>query len=104
MTRLSTTDPGRAMKHDETCVLGHVASKQCSSRMMLAIRVAGGLAGFAFCFTDWMCAAEASGRTTANAKESKKIEQRAFGKLPDGTEVQIYTLTNQNGMVAKVTE
>jgi aldose 1-epimerase len=32
------------------------------------------------------------------------IEQETFGNMPDGREVKIFTLTNQNGLRAKVTE
>ena len=32
------------------------------------------------------------------------VEQRVFGRMPDGTEVKIYTLKNGRGMTAKVTE
>ena len=35
-------------------------------------------------------------------KDLPQVE--SFGKLPDGREVSLFTLTNQNGMVAKVTE
>jgi aldose 1-epimerase len=35
---------------------------------------------------------------------SPGIEHKVFGKLSDGTEVRIYTLTNGKGMVAKVAE
>src|SRR5437899_3645829 len=33
---------------------------------------------------------------------SSSIQKSAFGKTPEGTEVELYTLTNQKGMVAKV--
>jgi aldose 1-epimerase len=32
-----------------------------------------------------------------------KLEQQDWGKLPDGTAVKLYTLTNRKGMVAKIT-
>jgi aldose 1-epimerase len=38
------------------------------------------------------------------AQRASGIEQRVFGRTPDGAEVRIFTLTNANGMVAKVTE
>jgi aldose 1-epimerase len=40
--------------------------------------------------------------TTAGATAGPKIERVKFGTLPDGTEVDLYTLTNGN-MVAKIT-
>lgn len=39
----------------------------------------------------------------AMAKEST-VKEEVYGKMPDGKEVKIYTLTNKNGLVAKVTE
>lgn len=35
---------------------------------------------------------------------SGSVEIESFGQLPDGTDVKIFTLTNKDGMVAKVTE
>jgi aldose 1-epimerase len=32
-----------------------------------------------------------------------RVQKSSFGKLPDGTAVDLYTLTNANGLVAKVT-
>ena len=31
-------------------------------------------------------------------------KQEVFGKMPDGREVKIFTLTNKNGLKARVTE
>jgi aldose 1-epimerase len=45
--------------------------------------------------------------TSSDSGEKKmtmKLEQKVFGKTPDGTEVKIYTLGNRKGMVVKVTE
>ena len=33
-----------------------------------------------------------------------KVQQTPFGQMPDGTAVSLYTLTNANGMVAKITD
>ena len=33
-----------------------------------------------------------------------KVEATVFGKLPDGTDIKIYTLSNSKGITAKVTE
>src|SRR5260370_16446794 len=33
---------------------------------------------------------------------SSSVQKSGFGKTPEGTEVELYTLTNQKGMVAKV--
>jgi aldose 1-epimerase len=33
-----------------------------------------------------------------------KVVQAPFGQMPDGTPVSLYTLTNANGMVAKITD
>ena len=32
-----------------------------------------------------------------------QVRKSSFGKLPDGTAVDLYTLENANGLVAKVT-
>ena len=32
-----------------------------------------------------------------------RVERSTFGTLPDGTAVELFTLTNANGLVAKVT-
>lgn len=44
--------------------------------------------------------AEASGGQPKQMKSS--VTQASYGKLPDGTEVDVYTLKNKNGIVAKV--
>ena len=41
--------------------------------------------------------------STGAARQAHRIEAHAFGRAPDGTDVKIYTLTNANGVVAKVT-
>jgi len=41
---------------------------------------------------------------TTQAIVSPPIQQETFGKLPDGKEVKIFTLSNANGFRAKVTE
>jgi aldose 1-epimerase len=44
-------------------------------------------------------------RATArpNQTATMKLEEKEFGKMPDGTAVKLFTLRNRNGMVAKVT-
>jgi aldose 1-epimerase len=41
-------------------------------------------------------------QTAAKGAESK-LKKESFGKLPDGTEVDSYTLTNKNGVEVKIT-
>jgi aldose 1-epimerase len=44
------------------------------------------------------------GAPSATLRHAEKVERRSFGTTSDGTDVGIYTLTNANGMVAKVAE
>lgn len=37
-------------------------------------------------------------------ENSNGVQERVYGTLPDGREAKIFTLTNQNGLIAKVTE
>ena len=48
----------------------------------------------------------ASSTRTIDAASTKpmKLEQKVFGKTPEGAEVKIYTLSNRKGMTAKVTD
>mgnify|MGYP000653057850 CR=1 FL=1 len=47
-----------------------------------------------------------NGCSMFNSGEKKimKAELNAFGKLPDGTDVKVYTLSNTKGMRAKLTD
>ncbi len=40
----------------------------------------------------------------ATVTTSSGLQQETYGKMPDGTEVKIFTLTNKNGLKARVTE
>src|SRR5260370_21386844 len=42
------------------------------------------------------------GADTPERNMWSSVQKSAFGKTPEGTEVELYTLTNQKGMVAKV--
>src|SRR5215831_21365119 len=38
----------------------------------------------------------------ARKKGSSKVEQNSYGKMPDGTPIEMYTLSNANGMRAEI--
>ena len=61
------------------------------------------LAGFAL--STFLALAGCS-TTPANSspKSKMKVEATVFGKMPDGTDIKIYTLSNSKGMTARVTE
>ncbi|MBI1225493.1 MAG: galactose-1-epimerase [Bacteroidetes bacterium] len=45
-----------------------------------------------------------SNQTSQNANEKKaKVTKEVWGKLPNGTDIDLYTLTNYNGLEAKIT-
>ncbi|HEY1122265.1 MAG TPA: aldose epimerase family protein [Haloferula sp.] len=46
----------------------------------------------------------AAGKDSDAASSTSKIPVETFGKLPDGREAKIFTLTNKNGLRAKITE
>ena len=54
-----------------------------------------------------LSAAEANGSETikpAAMETTSTMKQQVFGNMPDGREVKIFTLTNSNGLTARVTE
>ena len=64
-------------------------------RIPLALALGAGLAGLA------LSAADAQPEKKPKP-EKPVLEKRAFGKTPDGTSVDLYVLTNTNGVQAKV--
>ena len=40
----------------------------------------------------------------ADSNSSNKTKVESYGKLEDGSEVKIFTFSNKNGMIAKITE
>jgi hypothetical protein len=41
-------------------------------------------------------------RANINGDKKMTIKKQSFGKMPDGTPVELYTLTNTNGLEAKI--
>jgi len=46
----------------------------------------------------------ASCQRPADMEITSTLKQEVFGNMPDGREVKIFTLTNRNGLTARVTE
>jgi aldose 1-epimerase len=57
-----------------------------------------------FTFSAVVVALTACQAADDKAESANSVTEANYGKMPDGREVSIYTLTNENGMVAKVTE
>jgi aldose 1-epimerase len=51
------------------------------------------------CFTQ-ACANKETSKETSDVKND--VKKQAFGKMPDGADVELYTLTNANGMQAGI--
>ena len=67
---------------------------------------AAGLRGLACCAMAWRASrqpAEPPGPGEEVTPMTAQVRKSSFGKLPDGTAVDLYTLKNANGLVAKVT-
>src|SRR5437899_11294824 len=55
---------------------------------------------------EWVTLIAAADPTATRAGDktmTTKIQKSVFGKMPDGTVVDLYTLTNTKGVVAKIT-
>jgi aldose 1-epimerase len=63
----------------------------CGRALVLALTMAAGLAG------------HASGSTPTEGTLMTRITEQNWGATRDGTAVKLFTLTNQNGMVARIT-
>ena len=44
------------------------------------------------------------GGSADSSSSSSSVSEALYGQMPDGAEARIFTLTNANGMEAKVTE
>ena len=51
-----------------------------------------------------MAAATLAGAVQIGTASAEKIAMETFGKLPDGKEAKVYTLTNKNGLRAKLSD
>lgn len=54
-------------------------------------------------FTGGCQSGGATGDDKATGRKSGQVAQSDFGQTPDGKPVELYTLTNKNGLVAKIT-
>ena len=66
------------------------------------------LAGFAASAITLVCLAQtpakkAPAQKTPAKKGSSLVKAQPFGQMPDGTPVEIFTLTNSAGMTARIT-
>lgn len=57
-----------------------------------------------FCFVSALAISLWIGHQTPVMGNQSQVTQEIYGKMPDGQEVKIFTLTNSNGLRAKVTE
>jgi aldose 1-epimerase len=63
------------------------------------------LAFVSLCFCGWWVTGipvDAGPKAKGGAKVQAGVSHVPFGKTPDGTQVELYTLTNENGMVARI--
>jgi aldose 1-epimerase len=51
-----------------------------------------------------LCAVSCSEKSTEQDSAKTTLSTEVYGEMPDGREVKIFTLKNENGMIAKVTE
>src|SRR5687768_6951916 len=51
-----------------------------------------------------MAVATLAGAAQIGTASADKIAMESFGKLPDGKEAKLYTLTNKNGLRAKISD
>ena len=65
--------------------------------ILLTAVAATAVAGFISCKSQKATPKEQTGGVT-----KMDIQKESFGKLPDGTEIDIYTLTNKNGLKARI--
>ncbi|MBF9252856.1 galactose mutarotase [Pontibacter sp. 172403-2] len=75
------------------------------SVLLLALAGSFGAAGLAGCSGDGNKEADTETTSTATAEQTTMdIKKEPFGKTKEGQEATLYTLTNENGMTAKISD
>src|SRR5438105_7643019 len=72
-------------------------------RNQLWVIVLGGAAAMGGCENVGGAQGGHAAKPSADAKAAGGVSRADFGQTPDGQAIELYTLTNKNGLVAKVT-
>src|SRR5689334_2452518 len=80
-----------------------IAAAAEQSLTILVMRSLRRTSGVLMCMATCACLAQTPVRTQATVqKGTSNVKHQAFGKLPDGTAIGLYTLSNASGMQAGI--
>ncbi|QCR23029.1 aldose epimerase family protein [Pontibacter sp. SGAir0037] len=72
--------------------------------LLLAIAGSMGATSLVSCSSQGSGEADSQTASTSDQQNNMEIKKESFGKTKDGQETSLYTLTNANGMVVKITD